>query len=65
MTFCWYGVEDASDPQVTAYGNRWASQDKEEKSFEWITELHKEAFATSISKRATSAATTSPWGRRC
>lgn len=39
MTFCWYGVEDVSDPQVTAYGNRWSSQDKEEKPFEWITEV--------------------------
>jgi|ERR1700730_2794590 len=39
MTLCWYGVEDVSDPQVTAYGNLWASQDKEEKPFEWITEV--------------------------
>jgi hypothetical protein len=37
MTFCWYGVEDVSDPQVTAYGNRWVPQDKDEKPFEWIT----------------------------
>jgi len=39
MTFCWYGVEDVSDPQVTAYGNRWTTQDKDEKPFEWITEV--------------------------
>ncbi len=39
MTFCWYGVEDVSDPQVTAYGNRWVSQDNTEKPFEWITEV--------------------------
>jgi hypothetical protein len=37
MTFCWYGVEDASDAEVTASGNRWVSQDKGEKPFEWIT----------------------------
>ncbi len=37
MTFCWYGVEDASDAEVTASGNRWVSQDKDEKPFEWIT----------------------------
>jgi hypothetical protein len=37
LTFCWYGVEDVSDPQVTAYGNRWTTQDKDEKPFEWIT----------------------------
>jgi hypothetical protein len=37
MTFCWYGLEDASDPQVTAHGNRWTAQDKDEKPFEWIT----------------------------
>jgi hypothetical protein len=39
MTFCWYGTEDVSDPQVTAYGNRWISQDKDEKPFEWVTEV--------------------------
>ena len=39
MTFCWYGVEDVSDPEVTAYGNRWVAQDKDEKPFEWITEV--------------------------
>jgi len=39
LTFCWYGVEDVSDPQVTAHGNRWSSQDKDEKPFEWITEV--------------------------
>src|SRR5690348_12384443 len=39
MTFCWYGEEDVSDPQVMAYGNRWVSQDKMEKPFEWITEV--------------------------
>jgi hypothetical protein len=39
VTFCWYGVEDVSDPQVMAYGNRWTSQDKEEKPLEWITEV--------------------------
>ena len=39
MTFCWYGAEDTSDPQVTAHGNRWTTQDKDEKPFEWITEV--------------------------
>jgi hypothetical protein len=39
LTFCWYGVEDVSDPQVMAYGNRWVAQDKDEKPFEWITEV--------------------------
>jgi hypothetical protein len=33
FTFCWYGAE------VTAYGNRWVAQDKDEKPFEWITEV--------------------------
>ena len=37
MTFCWYGSELVSDPEVTANGNRWVAQDKEEKPFEWIT----------------------------
>lgn len=39
LTFCWYGEEAVSDPEVLAYGNRWASQDKEEKPFEWVTEV--------------------------
>ncbi|HET6932590.1 MAG TPA: hypothetical protein VFI45_19855 [Candidatus Acidoferrum sp.] len=39
MTFCWYGKELVSDPQVTAYGNRWVAQDKDEKPFEWITQV--------------------------
>ena len=39
MTLCWYGAEDTSDPQVTAHGNPWASQDKDEKSIDWITEV--------------------------
>ena len=39
ITFCWYGVEDVADPQVTANGNRWTTQDKDEKPFEWITEV--------------------------
>jgi hypothetical protein len=38
-TFCWYGDGDVSDSQVTAYGNRWSAQDKEEKPFEWITQV--------------------------
>src|SRR6516162_11019330 len=33
MTFCW------SDSQVTAYGNRWVAPDKDEKPFEWVTEV--------------------------
>jgi len=37
MTLCWYGPEDVSDPQVTAWGNRWTTQDKEEKPFERTT----------------------------
>ena len=39
LTFCWYGAEDVSDSQVMAYGNRWTTQDKDEKGFEWITEV--------------------------
>ncbi|HEV2422030.1 MAG TPA: hypothetical protein VGS59_10020 [Candidatus Acidoferrales bacterium] len=39
MTFCWYGSEDVSDPGVFAHGNRWVSQDKDEKSLEWVTEV--------------------------
>jgi hypothetical protein len=39
LSFCWYGAEDVSDPQVMAYGNRWTTQDKDEKPFEWITEV--------------------------
>jgi hypothetical protein len=39
VTFCWFGADLVSDPTVTAYGNRWVSQDKEEKPFEWITEV--------------------------
>ena len=39
MSFCWYGAEIVSDPEVTAYGNRWVAQDKEEKLLEWITEV--------------------------
>lgn len=39
LTFCWYGSERVSDPQVTAYGTRWVSQDKEEKLLEWVTEV--------------------------
>src|SRR5467141_535884 len=39
MTFCWYGAEDVSDAQVMAHGNRWIAQDKDEKPFEWITEV--------------------------
>lgn len=39
LTFCWYGVEDVSDPEVTAHGSRWTTQDKDEKGFEWITEV--------------------------
>jgi len=37
MTFCWYGVEDVSNPEVTAHGNRLTTQDKDEKPFEWVT----------------------------
>jgi len=39
MTFCWYGSEDVSDPQVTAWGNRWTTDEKGERPFEWITEV--------------------------
>jgi hypothetical protein len=39
MTFCWYGSDLVKDPEVTAYGNRWVSQDKDEKPFEWVTEV--------------------------
>jgi hypothetical protein len=40
FSFCWYSAELVSDPTVTAYGNRWVSQDKEERPLEWITEVH-------------------------
>jgi len=39
MTFCWYGSEIVSDPEVTAYGNRWVTQDKDERPLEWVTEV--------------------------
>jgi hypothetical protein len=39
MSFCWYGSEIVSDPEVTAYGNRWVAQDKEEKPIEWVTQV--------------------------
>jgi hypothetical protein len=39
FTFCWYGVEDASDAEVTAAGNRWTTQDRNEKPYEWITAI--------------------------
>lgn len=39
MTFCWYGSELVSDPEVVAYGNHWVSQDKAEKPFEWVTQV--------------------------
>jgi hypothetical protein len=37
LTFCWYGSDLVTDPEVTAFGFRWASQDKDEKPLEWIT----------------------------
>jgi len=39
MTFCWYGSDIVSDPEVTAHGYRWLAQDKYEKPFEWVTEV--------------------------
>ena len=33
------GADQVSDPQVTAYGNGWVSQDKDEKPFKWITQV--------------------------
>jgi hypothetical protein len=39
MTFCWYGSETVSDPEVIAYGNRWVSADKDEKPMEWVTQV--------------------------
>jgi hypothetical protein len=39
LTFCWYGEDVVSDPEVTAHGSQWVSQDKEEKPFDWITEV--------------------------
>jgi hypothetical protein len=39
MTFCWYDSNEALDPEVTAHGTRWVSQDKDEKPFEWVTEV--------------------------
>jgi hypothetical protein len=37
MSFCWFGSEIVSDPEVSAYGNRWISQDKDEQPLEWVT----------------------------
>jgi hypothetical protein len=39
MTFCWFGSETVSDPEVAAHGNRWISQDKDENPLEWVTEV--------------------------
>jgi hypothetical protein len=39
MTFCWYGSDQVTNPEVIAFGNRWVSEDKDEKPFEWITEV--------------------------
>jgi hypothetical protein len=39
MTFCWYGSDLVADPEVTAFGPRWVSQDKEEKPFEWVSAI--------------------------
>lgn len=39
MSFCWYGAEIVSDPEVSAYGNRWTSQDKDEKPLESVTQV--------------------------
>jgi hypothetical protein len=39
MTFCWFGSEIVSDPEVMAYGNRWVTQDKDERPLEWVTEV--------------------------
>jgi len=39
MSFCWLGLETVSDPEVTAYGNRWVTQDKDERPLEWVTEV--------------------------
>jgi hypothetical protein len=39
MTFCWYGSHEITDHEVIAYGTRWVSPDKDEKPFEWATEV--------------------------
>src|SRR5579859_5692685 len=39
LTFCWYGADIVSDPEVTAYGQRWLTTDKDERPFEWVTEV--------------------------
>lgn len=39
MTFCWYGSDVVVDSKVTAYGTRWATEDKDEKPFEWVTAI--------------------------
>jgi hypothetical protein len=39
MTFCWYGSDEVTDPEVTAFGARWVSPDKGEKPFEWVSEV--------------------------
>jgi hypothetical protein len=38
-TFCWWGPYADKSDEVTAFGSRWSSQDKTEKSLEWITEV--------------------------
>jgi hypothetical protein len=39
MTLCWYQAEQVSDPEVIAFGQRWNTQDKDEKPLEWVTEV--------------------------
>ena len=38
-TFCWYGSDIVSDPEVTANGRERVHQGKDEKPFEWVTEV--------------------------
>jgi hypothetical protein len=39
MTFCWDGPFADNSDEVTAWGNHWVSQDKNEKPLEWVTEV--------------------------
>lgn len=50
MTFCWYGAESVSNPEVIAYGTRWVSQDKDEKPIEWVTQVRCSGLACLYSR---------------
>lgn len=39
LTFCWFDSPPVTNPEVTAFGPRWVSQDKDEKPFEWVSAI--------------------------